>query len=49
MAGDALVVVDEVPGAVQDELAPVDLYRPGVVGRMAVHDVHPLVDPQWTE
>ena len=37
--GDALVVVDEVAAAVEDEAAAVDLDRPRMVRRMAVHHI----------
>jgi hypothetical protein len=44
VAADALVVVDEVAAAVEDELPVVHLDRPGMVRGVAVHDVHAAVD-----
>ena len=37
---DALVVRDEITAAIEDELVPVDLERPGVVGGMPVDDIN---------
>jgi hypothetical protein len=44
MSPDAFVVVDEVAAAVEDEPSVVDLDWAGVVGRVAVHDVHAMLD-----
>ena len=44
MAADAFVVIDAVAAAVQDEPAPVNLYRAGVVGGVAVDDVNTAID-----
>jgi hypothetical protein len=49
VAGDALVVVDEVAAAVQHELAAVDLDRSGMMRRVPVHDVHSTVDEPMGE
>src|SRR5262249_36396370 len=46
VAADALVVVDAVTAAVQDEFAPVHLERARVVRRMPVDDVGAAVDEQ---
>ena len=44
MAGDPLVVVDQVTAAVQDQLAAIHLDRPRMVRRVSVHDVDTAVD-----
>ena len=44
VAGDALVVVDQVATAVEHQPLAVDLDRTGVVRGMPVHDVHAAVD-----
>ena len=44
MAGNALVVVDAVPAAVQDQLAPEHLDRAGVVRGMTVDEIDAAAD-----
>src|SRR5215472_18345646 len=44
VAADALVVVDAIAAAVEDELAPVDLDRAGMVRGVAVDQVDAAVD-----
>jgi len=41
---DALVVIDQVPAAVEDEPVPIDLDWTRMMGRVAVDDVHAAVD-----
>src|SRR6266566_1321292 len=44
VAADALVVVDGIAAAIQDQSAPVDLDGAGVVGGVAVDEIGPSVD-----
>ena len=47
MTADALVVVHEIPAAVEDRAIAIDLYRLEVVGGMAVDDVDPALAAPW--
>ena len=44
MPADPLVVIQEIPAAVEDQAVPVDLERLGVMGRMAVDHVDASLD-----
>lgn len=47
--GDALVVVDQVAAAVEDEAVPIDLDGPRMVCRVAVDQVDTTVDQPVSE
>ena len=44
MAADALIVVHQIPTAVQDQLSTVDLDRPRMVRGMPMNQMNPSVD-----